>query len=411
MSDIAVILFGPKTTEPWCRSRKKHSPHPPPTVARNISEPLLVVRSVAISPPMTSLPTARTGNGRLIPSIGASPSAFHHPSNKSCGASPSKTHLRDGSFEGRWFGSSPPFPNSPNPQPSPLVDSSSQSKRLADTAVPLTIDSNDSPPPSGPSSTPPSSSNILSSVKHMPKKPPTSPIPPVPSLPSGSPPSLSTITSNPSKEFETTRSDSTSTLEVVDAEATTLETVAFVPLSPMVPAYPDRLPSLRRKPPPPLASMSISPSPSTSPQPSGGFPPSTSAATSLSSFTQECKSVPNLPNGKVDYTSAGNVEKKAINQRSPTRTPNVAPTVTAFAFPLPSTQLPKSHMAPLSRLDNDSTSRSTSRLVLQPPHPQIVFPSTSSPPHRYLCCLLDGRRVSRVHKSKRRRHAGVHHID
>ena len=336
MSDIAVILFGPKTTELGCRSRKKHSPHPP-TLARKISEPLLVMRSVAISPPTTSLPTARTGNGRLIPSIGASPSAFHHPSNKPCGASSSKTHLRAGSFEGRWLGSSPPSPNSPNPQPSSLVDSSSRSRRLMDNAIPLTMDYNDSPPPR-PTSTPSSSSN--SSVKHMPKKPPTTPLPPVPTLPSGSPSPLSTITSNTSKDFEATKSGSTSTLEVVDTKATTLETVAVIPSIPMVPASPDRLPSLRRKPPPPLASMSISSSPSMSPQLAVGSPPSTPAAASLSSFTQECKSVPNLASAKADCTSAGNVEKKGVNQRSPTRTPNVAPTVTALAFPLPPTQIP-----------------------------------------------------------------------
>ena len=49
-----------------------------------------------------------------------------------------------------------------------------------------------------------------------------------------------------------------------DAKATTLETIAFVPLAPMVRACPGRLPSLRSKPPPPLTSKPISSSPSPS---------------------------------------------------------------------------------------------------------------------------------------------------
>lgn len=130
------------------------------------------------------------------------------------------------------------------------------------------------------------------------------------------------------------------------------------------------------------------------------FPPSTSsAATSLSPFAQEYTSCPGLSRAKVDRTLAGNGEKKGLNQRSPTRIPNVAPTVTAFCFPVPSDlhrpryskKLDRSHMAPLRRPDNTSTSRSTNLLVLQPSHPQHMFPSTTSPPNRHFCRLLDGR--------------------
>ena len=49
--------------------------------------------------------------------------------------------------------------------------------------------------------------------------------------------------------------------------------------------------------------------------------------------------VASLSPTKADCTLVGNVEKKGINQRSPTRTPNVAPTATPFAFPLPPTQI------------------------------------------------------------------------
>ena len=91
-----------------------------------------------------------------------------------------------------------------------------------------------------------------------------------------------------------------------------------------------------------LTSISISSSLSRLPNRQGAPPPppsSFSAAMSLSSFAWEYRSLPSLSRTKVDRAPAGDVEKKGINQRSPTRTLNVAPTVIAFAFPFPPTQI------------------------------------------------------------------------
>ena len=128
------------------------------------------------------------------------------------------------------------------------------------------------------------------------------------------------------------------------------------------------------------------------------FPPSTSsAAMSLSPFMQEYTSCPGLSHAKVDRTLVGNGEKKGLNQWSPTRIPNVALTMTVFCFPVPSDlhwpryskKLDRSHMAPLRHPNNTSMSQLTNLLVLQPSHPQHMFPSTTSPPNCHFCCLLD----------------------
>lgn len=169
MSDIAYILFGPKTTRSSFVSRKKPRPYPPSS-AYNISEPSLIVRSVASTPPKTPPPTARTAGSTLIPEIGASPSA-HHPSNGSRASTPPKPSFRAELFSGGLNPTS-------NRQPSSHGDSWSQPKHLADRGAswtPPTAGSTNARSPSLSTLTRCRSSSSLNSVKHILRTPSETP--------------------------------------------------------------------------------------------------------------------------------------------------------------------------------------------------------------------------------------------
>lgn len=169
MSDIAYILFGPKTARSLSVSRKEPSPYPP-SAAHNISEPSLIVRSVASTAPKTPRPSARTAGSTLITEIVASPSA-HHPSNGSRASTPPKPSLRAELFSGGLNPAS-------SRQPSSHGNSWSQPKHLADSGAswtPPTAGYTNARSPSLSTLTRCSSSSSLNSVKHILRTPSETP--------------------------------------------------------------------------------------------------------------------------------------------------------------------------------------------------------------------------------------------